>query len=117
MLAGGGVPGHSTDNDAVLLAKQYGAKHILNISNIDYVYSKDPGKYKSAKPLKELNWDAFLEIVGSQRVPGGHYPFDPQASRYAKKNKLTVSFVNGNNFKNMNGYFRGVAFKGTIISL
>ncbi len=35
-------PGHSSDYDATLAAKSLGAKKIINLSNIDYVYDSDP---------------------------------------------------------------------------
>ena len=44
LVAGGWKPGWSTDMDAVLLAKNIGAKLVINLSNIDHVYDKDPRK-------------------------------------------------------------------------
>jgi uridylate kinase len=32
---------YSTDFDAVMLAKNFGAKKVINLSNIDYAYDKD----------------------------------------------------------------------------
>ena len=54
MVAGGWMPGRSTDDDAVRLAKIYGAEMVINLSNIDYVYDKDPNKYKDAKKLPKF---------------------------------------------------------------
>src|SRR3989344_8222709 len=51
LLAGGWMPGRSTDDDAVRLAKIYGANTIINLSNIDFVYTKDPKKFKTAKKI------------------------------------------------------------------
>jgi uridylate kinase len=45
LIAAGWKPGCSTDYDAFLLAKNIGAKTIINLSNIDYAYDKDPRKY------------------------------------------------------------------------
>ena len=53
-IARGWKPGCSTDKDAVLLAKTYNAKTIINLSNIDYVYTKNTKVYKSAKKCKKL---------------------------------------------------------------
>src|SRR6185369_7623776 len=40
LIAAGWEPGWSTDYDTVELAKVYGAKTIINLSNIDYAYTK-----------------------------------------------------------------------------
>ena len=44
IVAAGWKPGCSTDYDAVLLAKNLGVKTLINLTNIDYVYDKDPKK-------------------------------------------------------------------------
>lgn len=54
LIAAGWKPGFSTDYDAVLLAKTYGTNIIINLTNIDYVYDKDPNKHKDAKPFKKF---------------------------------------------------------------
>ena len=41
IVAGGWKPGWSTDMDAILLAKNIGAKLVINLSNTDHVYTKD----------------------------------------------------------------------------
>ena len=51
VVGGGWKPGWSTDYDAVMLGKQLGAKKIINLSNIDYAYDKDPNKYPDAKKI------------------------------------------------------------------
>ena len=49
IIGAGWKPGWSTDYDAVTLAIKQGVKTVVNLSNIEYVYDKDPKKYKSAK--------------------------------------------------------------------
>ena len=49
IVAAGFKPGSSTDYDAVLLAKAYGANTILNLSNIDWVYDADHGNTKTPR--------------------------------------------------------------------
>ena len=52
LIAGGWKPGCSTDYDAVLLAKTYGAKELINASNINYVYTADPKKTSMPSPYR-----------------------------------------------------------------
>ena len=115
IFGAGWEPGTSTDYDAVILAKQYNAKTILNLSNIDKVYTKDPNKYKSAKPIDSISWPDFRKIVGNTFTPGGNYPFDPIASKKAQKLGLKVVSMNGNNMPNLKNFFDGKDFVGTVI--
>ena len=56
LVAAGWKPGFSTDNDAVLLAEKLGAKTVVNLSNIEKVYTDDPRKNPDAKPLDTISW-------------------------------------------------------------
>jgi len=113
-VAAGYQPGCSTDYDAVLLAKNFSVKKIINISNIDYVYDKDPKKFKDAKLIKEISWKNFRKIVGNKWDPGLNVPFDPVASRVAQRLKMRV-FIIGKELKNFNALLNGRDFKGTVI--
>ncbi len=113
-IASGWRPGRSTDYVAVALAKTYQAKSVINLSNIDYVYDRDP-KLPGAKKLKKLNWSQFRKIVGNKWRPGINAPFDPVASRLADNYGLEVVVLNGKNLKNLSLYLAGKEFKGTII--
>src|SRR3989338_1639353 len=62
LVAGGWKPGWSTDFDAVLLAKNLESKVVVNMSNVDYVYDKDPKKSKNAKPIKNICWRDFRNL-------------------------------------------------------
>ena len=116
IIGAGYEPGHSTDTDAVLLAETYNADHVLNLSNIEYVYDKDPRKYKSAKKIKEIDWKTFRkDIVGHKWTPGFNAPFDPIASRIAQKNGLKVSILKGTNLQEVDKALKGKPFKGTHI--
>ena len=59
LVAGGWKPGFSTDTDAVYLAKRFGAKKVVNLSNIAKVYTDDPRKNPDAKPLDKISWADF----------------------------------------------------------
>jgi uridylate kinase len=116
LVAAGWKPGFSTDYDATLLAKYLGAKSIINFSNIDYVYDKDPNKFKDAKKIEKISWKNFRKMVGNKWSPGLNAPFDPIASKLADENNLEVVIMNGKNMKNLENYLEGKQFKGTLIS-
>ena len=116
LIAAGWKPGWSTDYVATRLAKRLKASTIINLSNIDYVYDKDPNKYKDAKRIETISWKAFREIVGDTWDPGMNVPFDPVASRLADQNGMTVEIVNGSNIKNLDRILSGKSFIGTKIA-
>lgn len=116
LIGAGFEPGWSTDMDAVLLAKNLGAQTLFNLSNIDYVYDKDPRKFKDAKALKTLTWDAMLKITGTRWTPGLNAPFDPLAAKRAKALGLTVVLMNGKRLGELAKFLSGKPFRGTVIS-
>jgi uridylate kinase len=116
LVAGGWKPGWSTDYDAVYLAKRFGADRVINLSNIDYVYTKDPRKFADAKKIENISWADFLKITGTKWVPGKNVPFDPVAAVLAKKSGLTVAVCNGQDLVNVRSLVQGKVSKGTIVS-
>jgi uridylate kinase len=115
IMAAGWKPGCSTDNDAVLLAKTFGAKEVINASNINYVYTADPKKDPNARPLKSLTWKEMRNIIGDKWMPGGNFPFDPIAAKTAQKLGLTVKFVKGTDLDLLNKVLDGRDFEGSVI--
>lgn len=102
IIGAGWMPGCSSDNDAILWAKNLGAKTVINLTNIDYIYDKDPREFKDAKPFKNLSWKEYKKIVGGKWIPRMHAPFDPVASRLAEKLGIKVIIMKAGleNFKN-----------------
>jgi uridylate kinase len=116
IVASGWKPGCSTDKDAVLLAKTYGATELINLSNIDYVYDKDPNKYSDAKKIEKIRWADFRKnIVGYKWIPGKNVPFDPIASSLAEKLQMKISILNGNDLKEVKDALLSKQIKGTVI--
>lgn len=116
IVGAGWKPGWSTDYDSVLIAKNHNVKTIINLTNIDYVYDKDPSKFAGAKPLKEIDWKSFSQIVGDKWAPGTSAPFDPIASKLASKLKLKVIMLNGKNLDRLEDVLNNKPFIGTVIS-
>lgn len=116
LVAAGWRPGHSTDFDAVLLGKYLDAKRIVNLSNIERVYDKDPHQHADAQPFDRMTWKAFRKIVGSKWNPGMNAPFDPIASQMAEQEGMEVAILHGGDLKNVGNYIAGKEFIGTVIS-
>lgn len=115
VIAAAWKPGWSTDFDSILLCEDYGAKTVINLSNIDKVYDKDPNKFKDAKPIDKISWKDFRKLVGDEWTPGMNVPFDPIASKKAEELGAKVVVLNGKNFENLENYMEGKQFVGTVI--
>lgn len=115
IIGAGWKPGWSTDYVSVLTAKTYGIKTIINLTNVDYVYDKNPSEFPDAKPLKNIDWKSFERIVGDKWTPGLSMPFDPRASKMAAKLKLRVIMLNGKNLERLEDFLNNKPFIGTTI--
>lgn len=115
LLAAGWKPGFSTDYDSVLLAERFGADTIVNLSNIAKVYTADPKRDPSARPIDAIGWTEFRTLVGDEWVPGKNAPFDPVASRRAQELGLRVICAAGRDLPNLKAILEGRPFEGTVI--
>ncbi|MDR0497393.1 MAG: UMP kinase [Treponema sp.] len=116
LVASGWKPGFSSDYDAVLLAERFNADAVINLSNIEKVYTDDPKKNPDAKPIDSISWADFCAMIGDEWTPGKNLPFDPIASRHASKIGLKVICAAGKNLSNLRNILTGGAFIGTTIS-
>ena len=116
IIGAGYEPGCSTDTDTVILAKQFKASLVINTTNTDYVYDKDPNKYNNAQVIKELTWPEYKRLIGGEFKPGMHAPFDPVASKLAMKYNMEVAIINGRKLNNLRKLLDGKKFVGTVIS-
>ncbi len=116
IVGGGWKPGNSSDLAAIHCAKSLGIKRVLNLSNIDYVYEKDPAKDPVAKPIEKIKWIDFMLLFPNDWIPGRNIPFDPIASCEAQNSGIEVVILNGRNIDNLRRSIKGKDFKGTVIS-
>lgn len=116
LVGAGWKPGFSTDFDAVLLAKRFGTKTIINLSNITKVHTADPRIDSNAKPIDTMTWNELIAMVGKEWSPGMHLPFDPIATKAAADAKLEVIVAEGRDLDNLRAILDGKEFYGTKIS-
>ncbi len=115
IIAAGYRPGASTDLRAVQVAINRGAQRLINLSNIDHVYTDDPRKNPDAQKIEDITWSAFMKLIPSEWNPGLSSPFDPVAARTAEQHNLEVTIINGNNTAELENYLEGKPFVGTRI--
>ena len=104
LICGGTKPGQSTDNVAAVAASAIKADLLINASNIDAVYDKDPKKNKDARKFEKMGYDELIEIVKqNEQTPGKYALFDLKAAELCKKNKIKIAFIDGRNPENLHG--------------
>ena len=115
IVGGGWKPGNSSDLAAVHIARASDAGKVINLSNIDFVYDKDPKKHEDAKPIESTSWSEFRSILPKDWDPGLNSPFDPIAAKESEELGLEVVIMNGKNIENLRKYLNGEVFTGTVI--
>ncbi len=116
IISAGWKPGASTDHVAVQLAKNAGAKKLINLSNIEYVYSADPHTDPTAQKIERATWAEFIALLPDHWDPGLHAPFDPVAARDAAALGMEVAVIKGGYSTEIDNYLRNKAFVGTLIA-
>ena len=115
VIAAGWKPGCSTDYDAMLLVRDYGGASLINMSNIEWVYDKDPIKFPDAQSFEQITWKNYESMIEQKWSPGTNIPFDPIATKLAIKLKSTV-YIIGKDLDNLDKLLSADKFRGTVIS-
>ena len=115
IIASGYRPGSSTDLRAVQIAERRGAQKLVNLSNIDYVYTADPKKDPAAEKIEHISWTEFRKLIPPEWDPGLSSPFDPVAAREAERLGIEVAILNGTKIEELENYLEEKPFIGTII--
>jgi uridylate kinase len=116
IIGAGWKPGWSTDYCAVMAAKRLGAKKLINLSNIDYVYDKDPRVFPDAVKIEKSTWADFRKLIPDHWDPGLSSPFDPVAAKEAEALGLEVAIINGKKLNEFENYLSNKEFIGSVIS-
>jgi uridylate kinase len=117
VIAAGYRPGASTDLRAVQIASRVGAAKVINLSNIDYVYTADPRIDSTATKIESISWTEFRALIPSEWDPGLSSPFDPIAAKLADEKQIEVALINGKRMEEIMNYFNGESFIGTKIHI
>ncbi len=105
VLLGGMVPGQSTNAVAAASAELIQADMLLNATNVDGVYDRNPEE-KGAKKLDEVDIVQLRNILSSEGTKAGQYNlFDPVAIRIVERSRIPTVIFNGNNLDNLKKAF------------
>ncbi len=115
-VMGGTVPGHTTDTVTALLASHVKADLIINATNVDGVYDRDPRKYTEARRFETLSSKKLIEIVQTKEyLAGASTVIDPKAARIIHEKGIKTIVIDGRKAENIVVAVNGRA-KGTLIT-
>jgi len=101
VLMGGLTPGQSTNAVAALAAESIHAELLLNATNVDGVYDKDP-KEPGAKRFETIHISKLREVLSGGGTRAGEYKlFDPVAIRVVERSKIKTIIFNGGTPNNL----------------
>lgn len=115
VVMGGTEPGHTTDAVSLLLAEAYGAKRVVNVTDIDYIYDKNP-KLKGARRYSSISFEDILDLLNQEaRNAGQNFPMDILSINIARRSGIEIDVVSFRNAENLKKALEGEDFEGTRI--
>ncbi|MDD3263475.1 MAG: hypothetical protein PHT94_01105 [Candidatus Nanoarchaeia archaeon] len=111
----GTKPGASTDLVAVNIALKFGIDEVINVTNVDHVYSN----FEKKIPVYDITWNEYFDIFkvdlnNLKWSAGGHYPFDLIASLKCYENQMNVKILN-NDIEKLKNLLVNNELIGTLI--
>jgi uridylate kinase len=115
IICGGFRPKQRTDAVSVELAKIWNADYVIKGTNVNYVYTKDPKKYKNAKPVKKLTFSELKQYAEQEHKANMPTIMDMASANIVAREKVEVIILNGKDLKNIEKVLDRQKFKGTVI--
>ena len=116
-VIGGTVPGHTTNTVAALLAEAIGAKKLINATNVEGVYTKDPRKFKNARKFHKMRYGRLISLAAEQDGRGArtHFVFDLLAAKLIARSKIKTYIIDGSKIDEISSTLKGKTH-GTVVS-
>ncbi len=116
VIMGGTEPGHTTDAVSLLLAEALSRDTVVNVTNVDYLYDRDP-KVKGAKKIENITYsDATKMITSEKRGAGANFPLDILSLNIARRSGIKIKIVSFRDLFNAFKAIEGKKFEGTTVS-
>ncbi len=90
-LSGGFLPAVKTDEDAAIVADLFGSPILINVTNVDGIYNKDPRTYPDAEKFSTLTYKEFYEIINPLSLDAGsNAPFTLIAAKICERTNMRI---------------------------
>ncbi len=115
VIMGGTEPGHTTDAVSLLLAEALSRDTVVNVTNVDYLYDRDP-KLKGAKKIEKISYSSAVEMITSEkRGAGANFPLDILSLNIARRSNIRIKIVSFRSPKNVFNAINNRKFDGTTV--
>ncbi len=117
VILGGTEPGHTTDGVAALLAVRLRAARLVNATDVDGVYDRDPRRYPEARRIARMRWPEFRSLVaaGTSAEAGQNFLFDRLGAEMLARAGIPLAIVRGRDLPNLRAAIEGRPFDGSRI--
>jgi uridylate kinase len=116
VVMGGTEPGHTTDAVSLLLAEAWGASRVLNITNVDSLYDRNPN-LKGAKKIERIAYSDLMDLlIQEERKAGSNFPMDILSINIAMRSGIDIMILSYKDERNVKNALEGKKFSGTIVS-
>lgn len=93
-VLGGLQPGQSTNAVAALVAEKLKAKLLINATDVNGVFTKDPHRFKRAKMLDKVTPKCLAKILKIESMKAGGYDLmDPVALKLIERSRINTRIV------------------------
>ena len=117
IILGGTEPGHTTDGVAALVAVRLRAARVVNATDVDGVYDRDPRSGPGARRLERLTWPEFRAMIhaGASGEAGQNFLFDRLGADALARAKIPLWVVAGRDLANLEAAIAGRSCHGSRV--
>ncbi len=118
VVLGGTEPGHTTDGVAALLAVRLRAVRVVNATDVDGVYDRDPKSDPTARRIDRMPWADLRRTVhaATQGTAGQNFVFDRLGADLLARAGIPLAVVAGRDLPNLEAALTGATFRGTLVT-
>jgi uridylate kinase len=93
------------------------APEMVNLTNVDGVYSADPKTHSGARFFSKIGYDKLLSLIkAAESKPGQHMILDIPCVLILKRSKIRAHVMNGTDLENFVSFVIGSDYRGTLVS-
>jgi len=117
VVLGGTEPGHTTDGVAALVAVRIRAARVINATNVDGIYDRDPRSDPTAHRIDRLTWPEFRAMVhaSTSGEAGQNFLFDRLGADALARAGIPLLVVPGRDLANLEAAIAGRACRGSRV--
>lgn len=117
VILGGTEPGHTTDGVAALVAVRIRAARVVNATDVDGVYDRDPRSHPDARRIERMTWAEFRTMVeaGTTGEAGQNFLFDRLGAEALARARIPMLVVPGRDLENLEAAIVGRACRGSWV--